>query len=97
PHKPYPILIGSQEIFRGRVISVRVDELEVENGRDIRREVVEHPGAVVIVPVDAGGRIHWVRQYRYAAARLLLELPAGTLEAGEEPLACAQREVQEET
>jgi ADP-ribose pyrophosphatase len=97
PHKSYPILIGSQEIYRGRVINVRVDEIEIANGRDVRREVVEHPGAVVIVPVDAEGRIHWVRQYRYAAERTLLELPAGTIEAGEEPLACAQREIQEET
>ena len=97
PDKPYPILIGSQEIYRGRVINVRVDEVEIENGRNVRREVVEHPGAVVIVPVDAEGHIHWVRQYRYAADRALLELPAGTLEAGEEPLACAQREIQEET
>ena len=97
PDKPYPILIGSQEIYRGRVISIRVDEIEIENGRNVRREVVEHPGAVVIVPVDSDGKIHWVRQYRYAAERSLLELPAGTIEPGEEPLACAKREVQEET
>jgi ADP-ribose pyrophosphatase len=52
---------------------------------------------VVIVPVDAEGRVLWIRQYRYAAGRTLLELPAGTIEQGEQPLACAQREIQEET
>jgi ADP-ribose pyrophosphatase len=97
PDKPFPILIGSREIYNGRIIKVRVDEIEIANGLNVRREVVLHPGAVVIVPIDEEGRIHWVRQYRYAAGRTLLELPAGTLEAGEEPLACARRECQEET
>src|SRR5688500_3974227 len=59
PHKPYPILIGSQEIYRGRVVTLRVDTIEVASG-NARREVVEHLGAVVIVPVDAEGRILWV-------------------------------------
>jgi ADP-ribose pyrophosphatase len=96
PHKPFPILIGSQEIYRGRVVTLRVDTIEVPSG-NVRREVVDHPGAVVVVPVDAGGRILWVRQYRYAAGRALLELPAGTLEQGEEPEATARRELPEET
>jgi ADP-ribose pyrophosphatase len=97
PHKPFPILIGSREIYRGRVITLRVDEIEVASGLNVRREVIAHPGAVVIVPVDRQGRILWVRQYRHAAARSLLELPAGTLEAGEEPEVCARRELIEET
>jgi ADP-ribose pyrophosphatase len=96
PHKPYPILIGSREIYEGRVIKVRVDEVEIKNGMNVRREVVEHPGAVVIVPVDNEGRILWERQYRYAANRYLMELPAGTLEVGEDPEVCARRELIEE-
>jgi ADP-ribose pyrophosphatase len=94
--KPYPVLIGSQEVFEGRVISLRVDEIEFAPGKNVRREVVSHPGAVVIVPVDAEGRILWVRQPRWAAQRNLLELPAGTLEPGEEPEATARRELVEE-
>ena len=97
PHKPFPILIGSQEIYAGRVVNLRVDEIEVAPGLNVRREVVEHPGAVVIVPVDAEGNILWVRQYRHAAGRELLELPAGTIERDEEPEACARREIAEET
>ena len=97
PDKPYPILIGSREIYEGRVITLRVDEIEVRNGLNVRREVVVHPGAVVILAVDGQERILWERQYRHAAGRYLMELPAGTLEAGEEPEACARRELIEET
>lgn len=97
PHKPFPILIGSRDIYQGRVINLRVDEIEVKDGLNVRREVVEHPGAVVILPVDAQGRILWERQYRYAAGRYLMELPAGTLEKGEDPEECARRELIEET
>jgi ADP-ribose pyrophosphatase len=97
PGREYPILVGSQDIYRGRVINVRVDTIEVERGGNVRREVVEHPGAVVVVPIDPDGRILWVRQYRYAVDKELLELPAGTLERREEPEACAQRELAEET
>ena len=96
PHKPFPILIGSRDIYEGRVISVRVDEIEVKDGLNVRREVVAHPGAVVMLPVDSEGRILWIRQHRWAAQRSLLELPAGTLEPGEEPEATARRELIEE-
>jgi ADP-ribose pyrophosphatase len=96
PHKPFPILIGSREIYEGRVIRLRVDEIEVKDGLNVRREVVEHPGAVVMVPVDNGGRIYWVRQHRWAAKRHLLELPAGTLEPAEDPGSTARRELIEE-
>jgi ADP-ribose pyrophosphatase len=96
-HHPFPILVGSQEIYDGRVVKLRVDTLEVASGSNVRREVVEHPGAVVIVPEDAQGRILFVRQYRYAVGRDLLELPAGTLEHNEAPEVCARRELEEET
>jgi ADP-ribose pyrophosphatase len=92
----FPRVISSTPIYKGRIIDLRVDEIEVEPGRVYKRDVVSHPGAVVILPVDADGRILWITQYRYAAAKVLLELPAGTLEDGEQPLACAQREIVEE-
>lgn len=91
-----PRVVGSTPIYKGRVIDVRVDQIEVAPGRVYQRDVVAHPGAVVIIPVDAHGRILWITQYRYAASRALLELPAGTLEEGEEPAECARRELIEE-
>jgi ADP-ribose pyrophosphatase len=97
PHHPRPILTGTTPIYQGRVINLRIDEIEVAPGLNVKREVVEHPGAVVIVPIDAEGRILWEKQYRHAAARVLLELPAGTLEPSEEPEATARRELAEET
>ncbi len=96
PAKQYPIILGTREIYEGRVIKLRVDEVEVKEGLNVRREVVEHPGAVVILPIDNEGRILWERQYRYAANRYLMELPAGTLEPGEDPEECARRELIEE-
>lgn len=82
----------SRAVFRGRRIGVTV-----ERWGEIEREIVEHPGAVVIVPVDRDGQVTLVRQFRAPARRALLELPAGTLELGEEPLATARRELAEET
>jgi ADP-ribose pyrophosphatase len=94
--KRFPVLVGTREVFAGRVITVRVDEIEVPAGI-VRREVVAHPGAVVIMPMDGEGRILWVRQHRWPAQRALLELPAGTLEKGETPEGTARRELPEET
>lgn len=95
--EPVPTVVGSERIYEGRVIKVRVDELETDSGLRMRRDVVEHPGAAVIVSMDAAGLIYWVRQYRHATGQTLLELPAGTLESGEDPEACARRELAEET
>ena len=89
--------INSSEAFRGRLITVRVDEVELENGHRTRREVVEHPGAVAIVPVLGSGEIVLVRQFRYAVGRTLLELPAGTREPDEAAGHTATRELREET
>lgn len=88
-------IIGARRAFDGRLISVRVDEVEMPNGRRSTREVVEHPGAVAILPWD-GERLALVRQWRLPAGRELLEIPAGTLEASEEPMATAVRELAEE-
>jgi ADP-ribose pyrophosphatase len=97
PHKPFPILINRRTVHQGRVIEVQVDDVEVRDGLNVRRDVVRHPGAVVMLAVDAEDRILWIRQHRWAAGRELLELPAGTLEHGEAPEACARRELAEET
>ncbi len=88
-------LRSTERIFEGRTISLRRDEVELGAGRRTTREVVEHPGAVAILVWD-GGRLALVRQWRHATGGLLLELPAGTLEPGEEPLAAARRELAEE-
>jgi ADP-ribose pyrophosphatase len=87
--------VSSRRAFTGRLLSLRVDEVELESGRRATREVVEHPGAVAILAWD-GERLAAVRQWRQAAAADLLEIPAGTREAGESPLVSAQRELAEE-
>jgi ADP-ribose pyrophosphatase len=79
-------------VYDGKLIDVTV-----ERWGDHEREIVEHPGAVTILAVDAGDNVVLVRQLREPARKRLLELPAGTLESGEEPLASAQRELEEET
>jgi ADP-ribose pyrophosphatase len=90
-------LISSQTVFRGRLISVRADEVELPGGQRARREVVIHPGAVAIVPLLPGGDVIMIRQYRHAAGTVLYELPAGTLAPGESAADCARRELAEET
>lgn len=89
-------VIQSDEIFQGRVFSILRDFVDYPDGRKAKIEYLRHGGAVVILPVDAEGNIWFVRQYRHPTGGLLLELPAGTLEPGEAPEACAGREVREE-
>ena len=83
--------------YSGIIVKVRLDRAELENGKIVRREVVEHPGGVGILPVDENGVCYMVRQFRYPFSRQLLEIPAGKLEYGEDPLECAVRELSEET
>lgn len=90
-------VIASREIFEGKIVHLRVDTVELPNGHQSQREIVAHRGAVCIVPVTAEGRILLVRQFRLATGRVLLEIPAGTLEGDEDPAACAARELEEET
>lgn len=89
-------LIESKVVYRAHRFVLRNDRVHTPNGV-IDLDVVEHPGSVALVPVDADGRIYFVRQYRHAAGMETLELPAGTLEQGEAPEACAAREIREET
>lgn len=88
--------LDSQRRYEGRIVNVRVDRVQLASGRETTREVVEHPGAVAVLPVQEDGNILLVRQFRYAAGRELLEVPAGTREPGEPPEACALREIEEE-
>ena len=91
----------SRSVYRGRVLELSIDQVVLPNGREMAVELVHHRGAAAVVPlVDGPGgepQVLLVRQYRYPAGGWLLEVPAGTLDGGEEPAACARREVEEET
>lgn len=89
-------LIESQNIFTGAVFSVERDRLREENGLEIVREVVRHAGGAGCLPLFDDGRVALVKQYRHPARRELLEIPAGKIEAGETPVECAAREVEQE-
>ncbi len=90
-------LVVSHRVYEGRVLNLRVDDVQLPSGQQTIREIVEHGGAVAIVALDEDERVVLIKQYRYAVDCPLIELPAGVLEPGEEPLACAARELEEET
>ncbi len=85
-----------EPVFSGRVVNVSVETFAFPDGKEARRELVRHPGAVAIVPLLSAEEIVLIKQFRYSARTVLWEIPAGTLEAGETPLACAHRELIEE-
>jgi ADP-ribose pyrophosphatase len=89
--------IDSEQVYRGHFLDVRRDRVRLPNGSTATREYIVHPGAVMIVPLLDDGRLVVERQYRYPVAQVMLEFPAGKLEAGEAPLTCAIRELAEET
>ena len=91
------ITLHSETGYQGRAFRVRKDTLKLPNGHETVYDIVDHPGAVTIIPIDTAGNIYFIRQFRPATGEILLELPAGTLEKGEDPLDCAAREIQEET
>jgi ADP-ribose pyrophosphatase len=88
--------VSSEQLFKGRVVSVYRDKAELENGAIVSREVVRHSGGVTILAIHENN-VLFVRQFRYPFAENLYELPAGKLEPGEEPAACGLRELREET
>ncbi len=88
--------LDTTDVYRGRVVNLRVDRVRLPGGREATREVVEHRGAVVMLAMDKSGRVAFVRQYRHATGEALVELPAGTLEEGEDPDTAARRELAEE-
>ena len=89
--------LRSETLLEGRAFKVRRDFLRAPDGRETGYDIIEHSGSVVMVPVDDQGNVLFVRQYRPAAGTELLELPAGTLDAGESFDACTAREMREET
>lgn len=93
----YEKLVSSTRLFEGKVINLRRDEVMLPSGRTGTREVVEHPGAVAVVPITREGQVILVRQFRHPIGQVLLEVPAGKLDPNEKPEACALRELAEET
>lgn len=89
--------ISSKLIYDGKILRLHVDTVELPNGKQALREVADHPGGVAIVALDDRDNVLTVRQYRYVFSRVMEEIPAGRLEAGEDPREAALRELKEET
>ncbi len=85
------------EIYDGKIIRVHVDDVELENGKLAKREIVDHPGGVCVAVLTPENELIFVRQFRYSVGEVLLELPAGKLERGEDPFEAMKREQLEET
>jgi len=89
--------ISSEQKFSGRLIDLYLDQVELPNGETTTREWIDHPGAVCLIPILPDGKICLIRQFRYGPGEEFIEIPAGKLDAGEAPLDCAYRELEEET
>jgi len=90
-------LLSSELLLKGRFLEVRRDTISLPDRKTATREYVVHPGAVVVIPLLDDGRVVLERQYRYPVGQVMVEFPAGKLDAGEDPLLCGQRELIEET
>lgn len=88
--------LSSQQIYQGRAVKMRVDTIEKASGKTTTREVVEHPDCVAVVVLDEPGNVLLVRQFRHPVGKSLLEIPAGGIDDGEEPVDSVRRELQEE-
>lgn len=86
----------SKIIYKGRIVTLNVDTVDLPNGATVNLEIIRHPGAAAVVPIKDDGTVVLIRQFRYAAGGFIYEIPAGTLHDGEDPLACAARELEEE-
>ena len=89
-------VLSSEVVFEGKIFDVQIDQVRLANDHETRIDLVIHSGAVTLIPVGEDGSIWFVRQYRHATGGHLLELPAGTLEPGEDPASTAARESREE-
>lgn len=89
--------IKSDKVYQGKIINLRIDTVELPDQKYSKREIIEHPGAVAVVPITEDNKIVMVKQFRKSVEEYLLEVPAGKLEIGEEALECAKRELLEET
>jgi len=90
-------IVSSEVIFEGRVFDCRIDDVTLSDGSPAKRELVIHTGGACILPVDSDLNCYMVKQYRSGAGEVLLEVPAGKIEKGEDPYECAVREITEET
>ncbi len=90
-------LLNSETVYNGRYFSVRKDRISLPDGQSTQLDVVAHRGSVIMLPVGDDGLVWFVRQYRHPAGKILLELPAGVAEVGEDPQVNARREIREET
>ncbi|USK32422.1 NUDIX hydrolase [Bacillus sp. F19] len=88
---------SSEKLFSGRIIDLYLEEVELPNGKTSTREIIKHPGAVAVIAITKENKIVMVQQYRKAMERVLVEIPAGKLEKGEQPEVTAKRELEEET
>lgn len=89
--------IRREEIYKGGIIDVERWAVELPNGKEASRDIVLHPGASAVIPISDKGELYLVRQYRKPIEAVTLEIPAGKLDAGEDPAVCARRELKEET
>ncbi len=96
-NKLFEKLVSSEKLYEGKVLSMRKDIVSLPNGKEAFREIVEHNGAVGVVAITDNDEIVLVKQFRAGIKEVTLELPAGKLEIGEDPLECGKRELQEET
>ena len=89
--------IRTKPIFKGKIIELEVQDVQLPNGEESKREIINHPGAVAVVTFTQEGKLILVKQFRKALEKAIAEIPAGKLEVGEDPLECAKRELEEET
>ncbi len=88
--------MGSRQLYKGRVVDLRIEPVQLPNGTSMELELIHHPGAAAVVPLHDDGTVTLIRQFRHAAGGFLWEVPAGKLDAGEAPETCAVRELREE-
>jgi ADP-ribose pyrophosphatase len=89
--------IDGEIAYEGHFLKVQCDTIRLPDGKTTKREYIKHPGAVVVLPLFDDGRVLLERQFRYPLNQVFIEYPAGKIDAGEDTLACAKRELQEET
>jgi len=88
---------SAQQIYKGRIVDLRLEQVALPNGQTVTLELIHHPGAAAVVAVDGQGEVALLHQFRHAAGGFIWEIPAGTLGPAEAPDACARRELREET
>ena len=86
----------SKNIYKGKVVTLNIDSVQLPNGVTVELETIRHPGAAAVVPMKDDGTVVLIRQFRHAAGGFIYEIPAGKLNPGEDPLHCASRELEEE-